>query len=54
MTSFTVEKSLIRHWHIVNITDVCGILGLTVGKFSHGGWSWNEADNADLLLAFLD
>jgi hypothetical protein len=26
---------------------------LAVGKFSHGGWSWNEADGVDLLLAFL-
>jgi len=25
---------------------------LTVGKFSHGGWTWNEADDLD-LLAFL-
>jgi hypothetical protein len=23
---------------------------LTVGKFSHGGWSWNEVDGVDLLL----
>jgi hypothetical protein len=26
---------------------------MTGGKFSHGGWSWNEADGVDLLLAFL-
>jgi hypothetical protein len=38
---------------MVDIADTCGILGLTVGKFSHGGWSWNEADGVDLLLAFL-
>jgi hypothetical protein len=25
------------------------ILGLTVGKFCHGGWSWNEADCLDVL-----
>jgi hypothetical protein len=37
----------------VDITDASAILGLTVGKFSHGGWSWNEADGVDLLLAFL-
>jgi hypothetical protein len=37
----------------VKITDGCGILGLTVGKFTHGGWSWNEADGVDLLLTFL-
>jgi hypothetical protein len=30
-----------------------GILGLIESKFSHGGWSWNEADGVDLLLAFL-
>jgi hypothetical protein len=30
-----------------------GILALTVGKFSHGGWTKNEADGLDLLLAFL-
>jgi hypothetical protein len=28
-------------------------IGLTVCKFSHGGWSLNEADGVDLLLAFL-
>jgi hypothetical protein len=22
-------------------------------SLSHGGWSWNEADGVDLLLAFL-
>jgi hypothetical protein len=26
---------------------------LDSGKFSHGGWSWNEADGVHLLLAFL-
>jgi hypothetical protein len=34
---------LICSWH----------LGLTAGKFSHGGWTWIEADGVDLLLAFL-
>jgi hypothetical protein len=29
------------------------MLGLTVCKFSHGGWSWNLADGVDLLLEFL-
>jgi hypothetical protein len=28
-------------------------LALTVGKFSHGGWSWNEADCLDVLVASL-
>jgi hypothetical protein len=42
-----------RYWHIVDITDACGIFGLTgISKFSLG-WSWIEADGADLLLAFL-
>jgi hypothetical protein len=26
---------------------------MTASKFSHGGWSRNEADSVDLLLAFL-
>jgi hypothetical protein len=26
---------------------------LTGCKFSHHGWSWNEADGVDLLLLFL-
>jgi len=26
-----------------------GILGLTAGKFSHGGWSWSEAHSLDAL-----
>jgi hypothetical protein len=30
-----------------------GILGLTGCKFSDGGWSWDEADGPDLLLALL-
>jgi hypothetical protein len=30
-----------------------GILGFTGCKFYHDGWSWNEADGVDLLLAFL-
>jgi hypothetical protein len=29
------------------------MLGLTVGEFSHGSWSWNEADGIGLLLALL-
>jgi hypothetical protein len=37
----------------VDITDASAILGLTVGKFSLDGWSWNEVDGVDLLLAFL-
>jgi hypothetical protein len=37
----------------VDITDACGIIGVTVGKFSCGGWRWIEADGHDLLLAFL-
>jgi len=24
-----------------------------VGKFSHGGWSWNESDSLDAFGAFL-
>jgi hypothetical protein len=34
----------------VDITDACGIIGLTVGKFSHGGWNWNEANGLDDIL----
>jgi hypothetical protein len=34
---------LIYSWHF----------GMTEGKFSHSGWSWNEADGVHLLLAFL-
>jgi hypothetical protein len=26
---------------------------LTGSKFSHVGWSWNEADGVDLLVALL-
>jgi hypothetical protein len=26
---------------------------LTESKFCHGGWSWNEADWHDVLVAFL-
>jgi hypothetical protein len=37
----------------MDITDACGIIHVTVGKFSPGGWSWNEADGLDVLLAFL-
>jgi hypothetical protein len=32
---------------------MCLWYGLTGGKFSHGGWSWNEADYLDVLVAFL-
>jgi hypothetical protein len=38
---------------MADIADTCGILGLTECKFSHSGWSWNEADGVDLLLAFM-
>jgi len=31
----------------------CTILALTAGKFSHGGWSWNEPDSLDALAPFL-
>jgi hypothetical protein len=31
----------------------CGILALTESKFSHGGWTWNEPDSLDALVAFL-
>jgi hypothetical protein len=37
----------------VDTTDACGIIDFTVGKFPHGGWSQNEADGLDMLLAFL-
>jgi hypothetical protein len=34
---------LICLWHI----------GLTGGEFCHGGWSWNEPDCLDVLVASL-
>jgi hypothetical protein len=37
----------------VEITDVCGILDLTVGKFLHDSESWNETDGGYMLLALL-
>ena len=46
-------------WHGVTVAHYfhtlisCGILALTAGKFSHGGWSWNEADILDVLAPFL-
>ena len=30
-----------------------GHFGLIAGKFSDGGWSWNEAEGLDALGAFL-
>jgi hypothetical protein len=32
---------------------MCGILGLIGGNFRHNGWSWNEADCLDVLVASL-
>jgi hypothetical protein len=29
------------------------LMVLKASKFCHGGWSWNEAECVDMLLAFL-
>jgi len=39
--------------HYFHTLLACGILALTGGKFSHGGWSWDEADSLDALAPFL-
>ena len=31
----------------MKLSDNLDGLGSTVGKFSNGGWSWNEADSLD-------
>jgi len=38
----------------MKLTDLDALhhLALTAGKFSHGGWSWNEADSLDALAPF--
>jgi hypothetical protein len=43
-------------WNEAGSVELVSILGLTASKFSLqvGGWSWDEADGVDLLMAFLD
>ena len=46
--------TMVRQWSApLLLAMTCGILALTACKLSDGGWSWNEADCADALGAFL-